>query len=234
MGRRLQPLTADLPKALVPVLGEASILDLTLANFAAVGLSEAVIVTGFAAHQVEVRLPAWERRHGLRISVVENDRALIWNNAYSLWCAREAYAGGALMCNGDTLHPVVVQEQLLRHRGDTLCLAVDRQKRLGEEEMKVQLDPHDRMQRISKLLDPATADGEYIGLTVIPAASAAGLTDALEATWRRDPHLYYEDGYQELVDRGVDVETTDIGTVEWTEVDDHADLARARDIACRY
>ena len=50
--------------------------------------------------------------------------------------------------------------------------------------------------------DPATAHGEYIGVTLIEPAGAAALADALEATWRRDPSLYYEDGFQEYADRG--------------------------------
>ena len=89
------------------------------------------------------------------------------------------------------------------------------------------------MTRINKALDPATAQGEYIGLTLIEPAAAAPLADALEATFRRDPQLYYEDGYQEYADRGGHVGVASIGAVDWAEVDDHADLARAREIACR-
>lgn len=234
MGSRLRPYTDTLPKALVPVAGPASILDLTLANFAAAGLSQVAVVTGYAADQIAARVAAWEDSLGLTIELVHNDRALDWNNAYSLWCAREHYAAGALLCNGDTLHPLAVQQQLLGVRGASVCLALDRHKTLGEEEMKVQLDAANRLRRITKRLDPSSADGEYIGVTLIPSAAASALTAALETTWRRDPQLYYEDAYQELVDTGVEVTTTDVGIVEWTEVDDHADLARAREIACRY
>jgi len=234
-GRRLAPLTDDLPKALVPVRdGSTGILDVTVAHFAAVGLDRIAIVTGHAAHQVTARVEGWEQAHGVTIELVHNDHALDWNNAYSLWCAREHFAGGALLCNGDTLHPLAVQRQLLDVRDATVCLALDRHKTLGEEEMKVQLDDRGRLRRINKSLDPASADGEYIGVTLIPAAAARSLTAALETTWRRDPQLYYEDAYQELVDTGVDVTSVDIGVTEWTEVDDHADLARAREIACRY
>lgn len=235
VGRRLAPLTDDLPKALVPVRdGAVGILDVTVAHFAAVGLTRVAIVTGHAAHQIAGRVAGWEQQHGVTIELVHNDHALDWNNAYSLWCAREFFAGGALLCNGDTLHPLAVQRQLLDVRGDTVCLALDRHKRLGEEEMKVKLDDHGRLRRINKNLDPASADGEYIGVTLIPSDAATGLTAALETTWRRDPQLYYEDAYQELVDTGIDVTSVDIGVTEWTEVDDHADLARAREIACRY
>ena len=59
------------------------------------------------------------------------------------------------------------------------------------------------------------------------------LADALEVTWKRDPSLYYEDGYQELADRGGAVAVAPIGAVDWVEVDDHRDLQRAREIARR-
>jgi choline kinase len=99
--------------------------------------------------------------------------------------------------------------------------------------MKVVLDERGLMTRITKLMDPADADGEYIGATLIEAAAAGTLASALEATWRRDPGLYYEDGYQEQVNRGGAVAAAPIGTVEWVEVDDHRDLERAREIAAR-
>ena len=49
----------------------------------------------------------------------------------------------------------------------------------------------------------------------------------------RDPGLYYEDGFQEYADRGGHVGVAPIGAVDWAEVDDHRDLERAREIACR-
>jgi choline kinase len=99
--------------------------------------------------------------------------------------------------------------------------------------MKVVLDNRGLMRRISKLIDPAEADGEYIGATLIEAATADALADALETAWKKDPGLYYEDGYQELADRGGAVAVAPIGSVEWVEVDDHRDLKRAREIAGR-
>jgi choline kinase len=233
-GRRLLPLTEALPKTLLPLSDGRTILDLALANLRAVGVEEVVVVTGFAAERVEERAPHLERRHGLRLELVFNDRAEEWNNAYSLWLARDAFLGGTLLVNGDTVHPVGVEESLLAARGPDVLLAVDRKKPLGEEEMKVVLSEEGSLRRISKDVDPATADGEYIGLALIEPSAARPLADALEATWRRDPSLYYEDGWQELVDRGGKVHVAPIGAVDWIEVDDHADLARARELECRY
>jgi choline kinase len=233
-GRRLRPYTDTLPKALVPVDGEVTILDIALRNLAEVGLREITVVVGYAAEAVQVRQADLEQRYGVRLTLVHNDRAEEWNNAYSLWLARDHFGRGALLVNGDTVHPVSIERTLLAQRGPGVLLAVDDVKTLADEEMKVITNPVGQVTRITKLMDPAAAFGEYIGATLIEPHVAAALADALEATWRRDPNLYYEDGYQELADRGGEVKVATIGKVDWVEVDNHADLARAREIACHY
>ena len=233
-GRRLRPDTDELPKALLPVAGATTILDIALRNLAAVGLREIVIVVGHAAQVIADRAAGLEAAHSVTLHLVHNDRALEWNNAYSLWLAREHLGRGALLVNGDTVHPVGVEKTLLAAResaGGGVIIAVDNVKPLADEEMKVVLDGRGALARISKRLDPALAYGEYIGATLIDEHAAPLLADALEATWRRDPGLYYEDGYQELADRGGEITAAPIGAVDWVEVDDHRDLRRAREIA---
>jgi choline kinase len=249
-GRRLRPYTDTLPKALVPVVtprdgsgeGEAetargrTVLDIALANFAEVGLDEAAIVVGYRKEAVQARRAELERRYGIRLTLVENDKAEEWNNAYSLWCARDLIRRGAILANGDTVHPASVEKTLLaaRGQGQQIVLALDTVKTLADEEMKVVADPDKGVQRITKLMDPAEATGEYIGVTLIEPEAAEELADALRTTFERDPQLYYEDGYQELVNRGFRIDTAPIGDVPWVEIDDHVDLARGREIACRY
>jgi choline kinase len=236
-GRRLRPDTDQLPKTLLPVDGETTILDIGLRNLAAAGLTEIVVIVGYAAAAVADRVPDLEERHGVRLELVYNDRAEEWNNAYSLWLAREHFGGGVLMVNGDTVHPASVERALLAARRPELAadliLAIDDVKKLADEEMKVVIDERGLLARITKRMDPAQAHGEYIGATLIEPRAAIALADALEVTWRRDPDLYYEDGFQELADRGGSVALEPIGDVEWVEVDDHRDLRRAREIAGR-
>jgi choline kinase len=233
-GRRLESLTEDLPKTLLPVDGDRTILDIALGNLRRAGLETVVVVTGYAAERVAERQAALEERHDLALELVFNPKAEEWNNAYSLWCAREHFAQGVLLCNGDTVHPPEVEERLLAGRGEAdLVLALDDAKTLGLEEMKVLLGDDGLLRGINKAHDPAAAAGEYIGLTVIEPAAAEGLAEALEATWRRDPGLYYEDGFQEYSDRGGRVGVASVGGLEWVEVDDQADLDRAREVAWR-
>jgi choline kinase len=240
-GRRLRPYTDSLPKALVPV-GPAGIedsitvLDLTLGNFAEVGLTEVAIIVGYRKEAVYERKAALEAKYGLKLTLIDNDKAEEWNNAYSLWCGRDALKDGVFLANGDTVHPVSVEKTLLAARGEgkKIILALDTVKSLADEEMKVVVDPDKGMTRITKLMDPAEASGEYIGVTLIEGDAAPELADALKAVWETDPQQFYEHGYQELVNRGFRIDTAPIGEVQWVEIDNHDDLARGREIACQY
>ncbi|MFF4007296.1 sugar phosphate nucleotidyltransferase [Streptomyces sp. NPDC001717] len=240
-GRRLRPYTDTLPKALVPVGPEGdeeslTVLDLTLGNFAEVGLTEVAIVVGYRKEAVYERREALEAKYGVKITLIDNDKAEEWNNAYSLWCAREVLKQGVILANGDTVHPVSVERTLLSARGNgqKIILALDTVKSLADEEMKVVTADGKGVQKITKLMDPADATGEYIGVTLIEPEAAEALAEALKTTFERDPDLYYEDGYQQLVNDGFTIDVAPIGDVKWVEIDNHDDLAKGRTIACQY
>jgi len=233
-GRRLRPLTDTVPKTLLAVDGSITILDIALGNLAKVGITDIAVVVGYRAEVIEARTVALEKKHGVALTLIDNDKATVWNNAYSLWLARDVFAQGALVVNGDTVHPASVEETLLNARGPGVLLAMDDRKHLAEEEMKVLLDETGQLVKIHKDQDPASVNGEYIGVTIIEASAADALARALEDTFTADTTLYYEDGYQLYAERGGQVRTASIGQVDWVEVDNHADLARAQEIACLY
>ncbi|MCF3181183.1 phosphocholine cytidylyltransferase family protein [Streptomyces polychromogenes] len=243
-GRRLRPYTDTLPKALVPVGPEGdedslTVLDLTLGNFAEVGLTEVAIVVGYRKEAVYERREALEAKYGVKITLIDNDKAEEWNNAYSLWCARDVLKQGVILANGDTVHPVSVEKTLLAARGNgqKIILALDTVKNLADEEMKVVTadgSSQTGLRKITKLMDPADATGEYIGVTLIEPEAAEQLAEALKTTFERDPDLYYEDGYQQLVNDGFTIDVAPIGDVKWVEIDNHDDLAKGRTIACQY
>lgn len=240
-GRRLRPYTDTLPKALVPVGPEGdeeslTVLDLTLGNFAEVGLTEVAIVVGYRKEAVYARREALEAKYGVKITLIDNDKAEEWNNAYSLWCARDVLKQGVILANGDTVHPVSVERTLLdaRGNGQKIILALDTVKNLADEEMKVVVDGDKGVQKITKLMEPSDATGEYIGVTLIEPEAAEALAEALKTTFERDPDLYYEDGYQQLVGDGFVIDVAPIGDVKWVEIDNHDDLAKGRTIACQY
>jgi choline kinase len=228
-GQRLRPDTDHLPKTLLPLTATDTILDTVVACLAAVGVRDLAITVGHAADRIRDHAPELERRFDVDVTIVDNDRP-DWNNAYSLWSAREHYKDGALLVNGDTVHPASVERTLLAaDRGERLLLALDDHKPLTDEAMKVRITDGD-VKLIHKQQAVDEAAGEYIGVSLIPAALATDLTKALEATFESDPTLYYEDAYQLLAEQGR-VEAVSIGAVAWTEVDDHRDWAAAKALA---
>jgi choline kinase len=233
-GRRLRPWTDTLPKALLPVDGDRTILDISLSNFKKVGLEDVVVVTGYAAGRIAERRAQLESRHAIRLELIFNDMAAEWNNAYSLWSARKFFRHGVLLINGDTIAPARAMQSLLDADGDhEIVIALDEEKPLGEEEMKVCVSEGRLLTAISKQTCAADADGEYIGLMLIRPIAAERLAKALQATFERNPDLYYEDGLLEFAARGGRVGVAPIRGLEWVEVDDCADLVRAREVACR-
>ena len=72
-GRRLESLTEDLPKTLLPVDGDRTILDIALGNLRRAGMETVVVVTGYAAERIEERREALEQRHEVQIETVFSD-----------------------------------------------------------------------------------------------------------------------------------------------------------------
>ena len=233
-GARLGPLTAEIPKTLLPVAGESTILDQILANLSAAGMDRVAIVCGHRSTAIEDRLDSLGGAHGLALETIHNEKAAVWNNAYSLWCARDLFAAGVLLVNGDCLHPGAVESTMLAAQGPDILLGVDERDRLTGESMKVMLDDEGRVVRLDKAIALESAAGEYIGVTIIEGTAAPGLTDALERTWSSDPSLYYEDAFVEYARAGGEVRIASLGDIDWVEVDDAADLERAREVACRF
>ena len=177
-GRRLRPDTDALPKALLPG-GRRRPPSSTsrCATWPRSGLHEVVIVVGLRRAGDRDRAAAWSAGTASGSRSVHNDRAEEWNNAYSLWLARELLRRGRPARQRRHRAPVSVEKTLLaaaRRGRRTIVLALDDVKPLADEEMKVVLDARGQLTRITKLMDPALADGEYIGVTLIEPRAAAG------------------------------------------------------------
>ena len=103
------PLTREIPKTLLEVAPSTTVLDLNIGNLATAGIDEVLIVAGENLRPIEKRVVMLEKRFDLDISIMQTDRDSTWNNAYSLWLARDWFVGGAVIVNGDTVHPVSVE-----------------------------------------------------------------------------------------------------------------------------
>jgi choline kinase len=214
-GSRLGELTAEQPKAMVEV-GARTLADRSFEYLRAAGFTRIVAVTGHAAGEFE----------HYDVETVFNDRWEVENNITSLWQVREVVASGCVIVNCDLLFEPELAIRLAGAEGSAIL--VDDVLAVDEESMKA-TEQDGGLARLHKSLALELAVGEYIGLTRIDPADGPRLAEILdEFVGAGNTQVYYEDAIERL-GRERTVRLERIGGLKWVEIDDHDDLARARD-----
>jgi choline kinase/diacylglycerol kinase family enzyme len=232
-GRRLLPLTAELPKCLLPVHGDRPILAVQLEALAACGVREAAVVVGHGAAHVEAFL-ARKPVPAVRTTTRMNPFHDVSDNLVSAWLARDALHGNCLLLNGDSLFEPELLRQLLAAPPAPVTLAIQRKPEYDDDDMKVSLDARGRVHAISKTLAPSIVHAESIGLLRFrdngPARLRRALDDAVRGQSSR--RAYYLEVIDCLARQGA-VASVDTTGLWWREVDCAEDLARAREDLAR-
>jgi choline kinase len=101
-GKRLLPLTAEVPKALLDI-GGRSLIRRQIDAFAACGLREFVVITGYGVGAMEAALGHIASEDGLDIRTVFNPFFAVADNLASCWMARSEMEGPFIQVNGDNV-----------------------------------------------------------------------------------------------------------------------------------
>ncbi len=223
-GSRLGALTADRPKCLLAI-GEASPLSLALEAIAGCPeLGDVQLVVGHAQEAIERFLAARSDRTSIR--TIFNPRHDTANNIVSALLLRAVAADGLVLLNSD----VVCDPEIVRGaatRGGSF-LVVDPTRPIRDEAMKVRYQAGGLVE-IGKTLDASSADGEYIGLCRFDAAGAAAFFAAIDEILAAGGDGEW---YEAAIGRAASRTAIGLLSTEgrpWIEIDDPADLARARD-----
>ncbi|MET1232448.1 MAG: phosphocholine cytidylyltransferase family protein [Candidatus Limnocylindrales bacterium] len=227
LGKRLASQTNGGPKALLELQGR-SLLDRALNALRGAGFKEVVVVTGHAADRIRPILST--PPPGMTLIERWNPDYATANNIVSILAAADEVAEGFCLLNCDIIFDDSILQDVAELAGGN-WLVVDGDEPLGHEEMKVALDADGVMTRISKLLDPLTSAGEYIGICRFDAAGTATLLACarrLVAAGATD--LYYEDAMDAAAD-ALAMRASWTRQRAWTEIDDQADYHRALGVA---
>jgi choline kinase len=229
-GRRLLPLTSDLPKCLLSLDGERSLLQLQLETLSRCGISEAVVVTGYGAERIDAHL-AGLRHLGIRVDTVYNPFFGSSDNLISCWLSRAAMADDFLLLNGDTVFEDDVLLRLLDSVRDPLTVTVDHKRFYDDDDMKVALDAAGRVLAIGKHLPAAAVGAEAIGLIALAGSGPKLFVEGLERAVRRPDatRRWYLSVVHELAEEDGIVGTASIRGLWWREIDGNEDLSRARE-----
>ncbi|WP_086617727.1 NTP transferase domain-containing protein [Erythrobacter tepidarius] len=208
---------ANAPKPLVTVAGR-SLLEWSVHQAGAAGITRAVVVTGHRAEEIEARLPGIAYRTGVTL---EACRLADWSrpNGYSVLAGAERISGNYLLMMADHLFAagllVRMVGQMDRARG--AALAIDR------DITRPAIDPDDatwvrcrangRIARIGKHLAryDAVDCGAFIATPDLAAAIAEAISEGAAGS--------LSDGMQRLAERDA-ADTVDVTGLWWIDVDD--------------
>lgn len=225
-GSRLAGVQA--PKPLVEVAG-ICLLEWSVRQMAAAGITRAVIVTGHRADEIEARLPGIGQATGVTL---EPCRMADWSrpNGHSVIAGAARISGNYLLVMADHLFSATLLQQLVKDfdRLGGAALAID---------CRVDgpaIDPADAtwvrrrangtIAQIGKHL--TTFDsvdcGAFIATPDLARAIAAAIADGASGS--------LSEGMQRLSDQGL-AETVDVTGAAWIDVDDPAMLALAEAMA---
>ena len=226
-GRRLFPVTRDLPKCLLPVDGERFVLELQLRALSAQGIREAVVMGGYGIEKVE-RFAASHAIPNLAVRVRYNPFFSQADNLITAWLASRDFDGDCILLNGDTLFEGNVTARLLASPPSPVTLVVNVKPHYDDDDMKVRVEGG-LVRAIGKDLDPHEAQGEAIGMTLLRGPGAAALREAFERQVRRfgQQRAYYTIAIDELARQGM-VRPCSMDGLWWAEIDSFEDLESVR------
>ncbi len=232
-GKRLLPLTEHVPKALLDI-GGRSLVGRQIDAFAACGIREFVVITGYGTDVMEDRLAAIAQEGGLDIRTVYNPFFAVADNLASCWMAREEMTGEFIQVNGDNVFQAGLVRSLLEQSSGEITVAINRKDNYDGDDMKVMLDG-ERMTEIGKTLPVEAVDAEAIGFYVFKRGGAERYKTMLEHAMREPSGLkqWFPSAVGQLA-KVADVGVADVSGHTWCEVDFPVDLQHARQMVAAW
>ena len=235
-GIRLRPITADLPKCLVPVNGKP-IMQYQLECIEKSGIDECIIVAGFKWEKVEQYFGS--QFGNTKIIYIKNDWFEETNNIYSLWLAKHHLLEDIILLEGDVLFEPHLLEEIQRSLHPNLVVVDKFQPPMNGTILFANLGFATAM--MLKINQPVDFDYRGAFKTVnIYAFSRVTLQDhllpALEfLVSKGQTDQFYEVAISKLIAQGdLLLATHLIGKGSWAEIDEPEDIRRAEEIVARW
>jgi L-glutamine-phosphate cytidylyltransferase len=228
-GKRLLPLTADVPKALLDIGGK-TLIERQVEAFAANGLKDFVVIIGYGADKMEQALAAIAVRLGVSIVTTYNPFYAVADNLASCWLARQFMDRDFIQVNGDNVFQGDLVARLLEPAVQNISVAINRKDAFDSDDMKVMLDGA-RLTEVGKTLPVDTVDAEAIGFYMFRGIGCQHYVSELELALRDPQGLkrWFPAAIGSLAKK-VPIGVVEITGLRWSEVDFPIDLQQARQL----
>lgn len=120
IGKRLQPLTNDIPKCMVSIKGKPIIYYIMRQLAKCRQVKEVIIVCGYKAEAIQNYLG--KEFEGMKITYIFNDKYATTNNVYSLYLAKENITSDCLLLESDLYYGGGVIDKVICGKDDCTIL----------------------------------------------------------------------------------------------------------------
>jgi 2-aminoethylphosphonate-pyruvate transaminase len=222
-GTRLRDEVRDQPKGCLR-LGERPIVEESVLRLAAHGITQVLIVTGFAASHYE----ALARAHPARVRTVHNPDFAGSGSMYSLYCARGVTDGPFLLLESDLVYEPRALRVLLDHPAPDAVLLSGPTGAGDEVFVETR---HGNLVNMSKERGRLGADvaGELVGISKISRDLFVLMQRIAAAAFRRSLQFDYETDCLVAAGRERAIACPLVPDLLWGEIDDPAHLHRVRE-----
>lgn len=228
MGKRLMPLTKDLPKPLLEIDG-MTLLERMIVNCINVNITDFILVAGYNKDKVYDIAPKLEDKYQISITIIDNDEYDVTNTSVSAYLASSYIEKNSLndfiLINGDNVVEAEIIERIAKTAGTGLV--VDNYKDLNEESFKLIIDDDGTIKEIGKEIDIPASTGEFIGISKLAKQDISRFNEILSGLIKKDRQNYYDFAFKPLSNM-TEISYVMTNGLEWTEIDDDADWKRAK------
>jgi len=228
-GKRLRPLTNNIPKALVKYKGK-SLIDYQLSVFQNLGIDDILIVKGYKADTFN--------RPDIKYVINENYEST--NMVYSLFCANQYFSDDMVISYGDIIFESSIVESLIKTI-DNFSVAVSKNwLELWKQRMKEPLDDAESLimdndgyiKELGKKIDSySKVQAQYMGLFRIKNDAVNVVNNIYQTLDRNSLYdgrefdkMYMTSFIQQIINQHYPVKGIQV-TGQWLEVDRPDDLA---------
>ncbi len=232
MGRRLMPLTRDIPKPLLEING-MTLLERMIKNCMNNGIADFILVAGYNKQKVHDAAKSLEKKYDISINVMDNDDYADTNTSVSTYLASsyiESIPDDFILINGDN----VVDPEIIAGIAKTSStgMVVDNFKTLNEESFKLIIEDG-IIKEIGKDIDIYSSTGEFIGISKVVKEDIKAFNDILSRLIDEDRQNYYDFVFKAL-SKETEIEYVYTDGLEWTEIDDGNDWQMAKMLIDRF
>lgn len=196
VGKRLQPLTKDKPKALIEVGGKP-LLGHQLDNLIGCNVRDVIITTG--AFENKIKRYVRGKYPNINVSYVNNPLYDATNYIYSMWLTKELIDDDIILLHGDLLFDKELLDKLI-NEGHPNCVLVDRGVKPQEKDFKAVIENN----RVIKIGVEFSGENAFFSAPLYKLSKSDFLCwlDEIEKfVTRGDVNCYAEDIFNKISDK---------------------------------